>query len=211
MSRPGFEERLRIEQRRNKIADLLSQDVNNSCEIARRLGIDATDEAFWNARTREIRRDIQAIEEEWLGRRQNGIALNRARQISRLKKLRAEAMAAWERSKVERQSSRTRRRTRPTTGADGKAASSVDDEAEVKKEQRDGDPRFLAVAMDCEKELAKLQGTHRARRVRVGGDRNAPPIRHEHTGTISIEAFERLPVEERIRLLRSQVCLPSGN
>jgi hypothetical protein len=40
---------------------------------------------------------------------------------------------------------------------------------------------------------------------------SAIPHTHEHSGSLSLDQFRELPVEERLRVLRAQVQLPGGN
>jgi hypothetical protein len=67
--------------------------------------------------------------------------------------------------------------------------------------------RAAAVAKDAAPYLhPKLQAVTLS-----GPGGGAIPHTHEHSGTLSLDAFRELPVEERLRVLRAQVALPGGN
>ena len=68
-----------------------------------------------------------------------------------------EAVAAWERSKVEQQRKRAKKRTGPKKNEAGDLVE-VSSEEEIELKKRDGDPRHLDVALRSREKLMRLWG-----------------------------------------------------
>jgi hypothetical protein len=83
--------------------------------------------------------DVVAIRKEWRKSALIDFDAKQDRELAKIDALEREYWDAWERSKTEKQHTRTRKRT-------GKAAG---DEAEVRKEPRDGNPKFLEGVRQC--------------------------------------------------------------
>lgn len=196
MARNKSPDEVRALERRTKVASLMLQGVVGQTEIARRLGMDASQRA-------SIHRDVKWIFEKWKREAIRDFDAERGKQKAYLTHIAAEALAAWERSKVEKQTTRTKRRT----GGEG----GTTDEAEVKKELRDGNPAYLAEARAAFAQIAKLLGLDAAQKVTLGGDASAPPIRIQTEMQL---ALSRLSTDElqRLRDLRNRVLGgPSSN
>jgi hypothetical protein len=133
-------EALRMASRRSKVAALVLQGVTNQFEIANKIGLGDEGQST-------VSRDLKAIKAEW--RQSTLVDWNEAKgkELARLDRVEAEYWAAWERSKIEKESTRTKRRT---------GGESPSDEAEVKKEKRDGDPRFLEGILGCIAQRCRL-------------------------------------------------------
>lgn len=138
-----------IQQRRHAVAEryLLGQ---TQWQIARSLEVDQ----------KTVSRDLEAIRSEWRSAALRNYDAKVDEELARLDRAEREYWSAWERSKQERQSSRTRKRT-------GRAAG---DEAEVRKEQRDGNPRFLEGVVRCVALRCRI----------LGIIRHAPEEHHSH-------------------------------
>jgi hypothetical protein len=93
-----------------------------------------------------------------------------AEELAKLDHLEKEYWEAWEHSKQERQRTRTRK-------ASGQAPS---ESAELTKEKRDGNPKFLDGVLRCIDRRCALQGLNAPQRVQHGRDANATPISYEH-------------------------------
>jgi hypothetical protein len=128
------EEALRVLSRRAKVARLVLTGVTNQYEIAERLGLDRI------KGQPTVSRDLAAIKAEWKLAAVQALDEAKGREIARLEAVEAELWAAWERSKEERQSTRTRRRA---------GGQQMTDEAEVSREKRDGNPKFLDAILRC--------------------------------------------------------------
>lgn len=128
--------------RRDKIAILLERGITNQFEICRQLGMDVS-------QRRTVGRDIEFICNAWRERTVQNVAEAKGREIARLDSIYLEASLAFERSKIERQSSRASTRNRQG------GAETV---AEMRKEQRDGDPRFQAIMLKACHQLCALKG-----------------------------------------------------
>lgn len=137
------EEALRVLSRRAKVARLVLAGITNQFEIAERLGL----EKFSGQRT--VSRDLAAVREAWKAAAVQALDEAKGRELAKLEAIEAEYWAAWERSKAPRESTRTRRR------AGGERTT---DEAEVRKEQRDGNPRFLMGAERCVRLRCQILG-----------------------------------------------------
>src|SRR5262245_22827380 len=188
-------EEVRIYSRRSKVAALLLRGVTTQFEICERLGMEPGQRST-------ISRDVKAIKLEWRASAVRDFDQAKGRELAKLDALEKEYWEAWERSKAEKQSTRTRRRTRPAGGG-----TATDDEAEVRKEHRDGNPAFLEGALRCVDKRCEILGLNAAKKVRHGGDEDAPPIRHDHFG-IARDEFRQLPYDERLRLYRQALSAP---
>jgi hypothetical protein len=135
-------EELRILSRRSKVASLLVRGEMNHYEITRKLGMEESQRST-------ISRDIQAIKAEWRLAAVRNFDDAVGRELAKLDSLEAEMWAAWERSKTPREVTRTRHRT------GGKTAG---DEAERRKEHRDGNPQFAQMILSCIDRRCKLLG-----------------------------------------------------
>src|SRR5262249_25398485 len=107
-------------------------------------------------------------------------------ELARLAELERESWAAWERSKVARERTRTKRAIRPARGSSaaagpaGEGVASIDS-AELAREGRGGDPRFLAVVLSCIKQRAELLGLSAPARLELMGKGGGPvEARVEH-------------------------------
>jgi BMFP domain-containing protein YqiC len=87
----------------------------------------------------QISLDLAAIRREWRKQFAGAYDAIKNRELAKLDMMEREYLDAWERSKKEHQTTRTKRRT-------GKQAC---EEAELKKEHRDGDPRYMDGALRC--------------------------------------------------------------
>lgn len=93
-----------------------------------------------------ISRDMKAIEAAWEAAKIDDLSKAKRLELQKINQIEAEAWAAWEESKQPYE-------TKITTGQEGKAA-----RAQLKKQSRTGDPRYLLIAMECGKERRKLLG-----------------------------------------------------
>ena len=93
--------------------------------------------------------DIKAIRKEWRDAYLKDYEQLKDRELAKIDLMEREYLEAWERSKKERQYSRTRKRVARTGNAD---------EAEVRKEQRDGNPKFMDGTLRCVEMRCRLLG-----------------------------------------------------
>lgn len=102
------------------------------------------------------------------------IEVGQAKQLAKIDAVEVEAWAAWERSKGQVEETETERQANGET---------TKQSARVKKQTRDGDPRWLTVIQSCIDQRCKILGL------------NAPQ-RHEHSGPggspIEIETDETI-------------------
>ena len=166
---------LRIASRRAKIARLVLTGIVNQYEIAERLGLDAVKGQV------VVSRDLDVLNEQWKVSGIFDLDAAKGKECARLEVIETEAWAAWERSKIERQSTRTRHQTGGRT---------EQRQAEVKKEQRDGNPRYLEVVRQCIADRRALLGLDAPKQIRHGGADDAPPIRFQDM--TDAEARDRL-------------------
>jgi len=152
--------RLAVIRRRIKVANLMAKGVSNQYTILAQLGMEPGQQST-------ISRDMRVIYRWWQLRVARKCDKHISLQVARLEWMLDEACAAWERSKAPRESSRSR------TSDRGKSA-------ELKKEGRDGNPKFLELIVNTIAQLCELLDLNPAKRVMHGGDAGAPPIKHEH-------------------------------
>lgn len=93
--------------------------------------------------------DVQLLEARWRESSMADIAVAKAAELAKLDEIEREAWGAWHRSYGKRQATSTERRT------GGKAPG---DKARVTTEEVSGDPRFLAIVLDCQQRRAKMLG-----------------------------------------------------
>ena len=133
------ERKLRIMSRQAKVAKFILRGTTNTLDIVAALGMEPS-------QYKTIRRDINKIRDEWRESRIKDYGAVQSEELAKLEELEREYWAAWERSKVERKHTRTKRKTGAKQD-DG--ASKQTDEAEVKKIQVDGNPDFLDGVLRC--------------------------------------------------------------
>lgn len=106
----------------------------------------------------QVSYDLKTIQTRW--RTQTAINLDEAKQreLARIDELEREYWAAWEASKGERTKARQEKNV---TGAVTKAS--------MEKEQRDGNPAFLAGVMTCIDRRCKLLGLDAANKTEISG------------------------------------------
>jgi hypothetical protein len=136
--RPTPSGSLIIEQRRARVAaSYLRGEYQH--DIAEREGVvQAT-----------ISNDLKAIRAMWRESAVRDLDAHKERELARLDHLERTYWQAWERSLQERQSSHTKKANRK----DGETT-----ETGLRKEQRDGDPRFLDGVLSCITARCKLLG-----------------------------------------------------
>lgn len=110
--------------------------------------------------------DIAAILEEWRLHAAADISLHHAEQLIKLNRVESEAWSAFERSRSEawRMIEETR-----DCGEDGEKQLS-----RVQKEERDGDPRFMMIVVQCIQERSKLMGLYAASKLQHTGPDGMP-------------------------------------
>jgi hypothetical protein len=141
----------RVLSRRTKVAALLLRGTTNQFEIAAKLGMEASQHYT-------ISRDIKAIKEEWRGSALRDFNEARGREIEKLEALEKEFWEAWDRSRVEKVSERTKK---------NKKGRSLAYEDETRKELRDGNPAFLDGALKCIAKRCELLGLDAPKESRV--------------------------------------------
>jgi hypothetical protein len=188
-------EEVRILSRRAKVAALLLRGTTNQFSILAALGMEPNQQST-------ISRDIKAIREEWKASAVRDFDEAKGRELEKLEAIEADAWAAWERSRSERTITRTRRTEKPgqsPAGKDGKESGALLQSAlaESRKEQRDGEQGFLAVALKCVQERCKILGLHAPVRHAHGGDSSAPPVKVERITAEDLFSAQQSAAEYR--------------
>lgn len=113
----------------------------------------------------QVSKDLASIQRRW--RSDTAINLDEAKskEIARIDELEREYWAAWESSKSER----TKARQESSGKVDPLTKKAVADKAVMEREQRDGNPAFLAGVLSCIDRRCKLLGLD-------------APEKREHTG-----------------------------
>lgn len=112
--------------------------------------------------------DLEAIRTEWKRSAIFDFNLAEQMQLAKIDVVEKEMWDAWERSKANRDVTVTRQRRRSLPAA-GDAVLDNIAEAIKRTEQRDADPRFMQVIMDCIKERNKILGLYAAQEIRHSG------------------------------------------
>lgn len=184
-------------ERRRKVAELLLQGVTNQCEICRRLGM--PEKASYT-----ISRDITEIHSQWLKEATRSFDELVARELTRLDKVESEYWEAWNRSKAERQLSKTARR-RKSGGESGE----VSETAEIVKEQRDGNPAFLDGVMKCVAKRCELLGIDAPKRFVFEDSQAVGESASGGAATLDVNALS-LDQVRAYRELRQRITGPSS-
>jgi hypothetical protein len=143
VTRPTHSERLAILRRRTLVANrsLCGQrqhEIANSLEIT----------------IRTVKRDLHWIKQQWLAELLQDYDARKARELAKLDLLEQCAWQSWERSLVAKEVSETRRAQDDAEA--GKHQARV--EATLRREQRDGDPKFLAIILNCVSKRCEILG-----------------------------------------------------
>jgi hypothetical protein len=171
-------QRLQVASRRAKVAAMILRGTTNQYEIAAKLGMEPE-----NGR-RTISYDIAAIEAEWKDKAARVLGAAKGKELDRLDALEAEYWAAWERSKQPRESHKAARRSRPEKGAE--------EATELRKEQRDGNPRFLEGILACIKKRCEILGLNAPVKVAPTSPDGNEQYTAEVTDGERAAAYERL-------------------
>jgi hypothetical protein len=105
----------------------------------------------WSIRT--IHEDLEALTALWRENSLRDITLVKAEELAKLDRLEREAWVAWDRSVGHHQT-----RTTKTGRVDRDGLVISEPEITVKADTLDGDPRFMAIILDCQKRRAALMG-----------------------------------------------------
>lgn len=165
------EEALVIAQRRNRVGAMYLQG-KAQWEIAKAVG--ATD--------RTIRRDVKAIEAEWLLSAVMDLNAAKAKELARLDRVEREAWRGWRRSLQKAEKSRAKTVTTPK----GKHT-----EAEKTSAGQAGDPRFLQEVRGCIERRCKLLGIDAPTKHEHGGV-GGGPIEHSVSDADRLKGLQRL-------------------
>ena len=141
MGRPNPAEQLRIASRRSKVAELTLRGVNQ-WEICTKLGMEPDQRTI-------ISKDVAVIRKEWRQSAIRDFDEARGRELAALDAVEKEFWEAWERSKTEKESKRTAKRTHPR---------GEDNSDETIKECRDGNPAFLDGVLKCITKRCEILG-----------------------------------------------------
>jgi hypothetical protein len=138
----------------------------------------------------QVNHDLKLIQTRW--RESSIMDMNEAKQreLARLDELEREYWAAWEQSKNER--------TRARQESDGKSKDGKPNvvRATMEKEQRDGNPAFLAGVMSCIERRCKLLGLDAPAKAELTG-KDGGPIKTEVANKPDLS---KLSVDELLQL-----------
>jgi transposase len=138
----------------------------------------------------QVNHDLKLIQQRW--RESSIMDMNEAKQreLARLDELEREYWAAWEQSKNER--------TRARQESDGKSKDGKPNvvRATMEKEQRDGNPAFLAGVMSCIERRCKLLGLDAPAKAELTG-KDGGPIKTEVANKPDLS---KLSVDELLQL-----------
>lgn len=116
-------------------------------DIAKKQGIDQS----------VVSDDLAAIRKQWLASSVRDFDEARAQELAKIDILEVEFWRAWQRSCEPRETDAAKSITKPAKSRDGTPIH-IRDESAIKKEYRDGDPRFLAGVERCIERRCKLLG-----------------------------------------------------
>jgi hypothetical protein len=149
LARPTPSEKLAILERRRHVAARYLRSQTQG-EIARSLEVDI----------RTIKRDLAFIRQEWRQDAVRDVGEWQAAELAKLDALERTCWEAWERSLLAREISETRRvqDDAPPGKDDESGPHRARVEALLRREQRDGNPRFLEGVLSCIKRRCEILG-----------------------------------------------------
>jgi hypothetical protein len=149
VARPTPHEKLAILERRKHVAHRYVTGQRQH-EIARSLEVDLA----------TIKRDLAFIREEWRQDAVRDVGERQAAELAKLDALERTCWEAWERSLLPKETSETRRvQDDAPPGKDNESGQhQARIEALLRREQRDGNPRFLETALNCIKRRCEILG-----------------------------------------------------
>jgi len=139
MPRWNPQDKFRIAERRKTVASLYLQGKFQD-EIAKVVKVDRG----------TVSRDLKALQEEWLKSGVMDLNAAKARELAKIDEIERQAWVAWEQS---RKDAETMEVTGTAQGGKGKP----DKVKKITKGQA-GDPRFLAILLDCTNRRCELLG-----------------------------------------------------
>jgi hypothetical protein len=122
-------------------------------EIANKLGLDQS----------TVSRELKRLQTEWKERAAQNMNEAKTLELARIDALEREAMAAWEKSKGSHREQLTRSRGL-LDGKDKKVKTVNAADMQIRQWESEGDPRYLAVALQCIERRCKILGVDAPRR-----------------------------------------------
>lgn len=161
-----------VEDRRARVASCKLQGMSirqTAAALAKAKCVNPDTGKPWGVRA--IHEDIQHLTERWQAEALRDISAVKAEQLAKLDEMEREAWAAWHRGIGRKQI-----RTSKTGGKDG-------DSTTLRTEVLNGDPRYLALVMDCQQRRAQLLGMDAPKRLEASGPNGGPiPMGHDLSG-----------------------------
>jgi hypothetical protein len=195
MSAHTQETRLEILRRRTRVATILAGGAENVYTVMAKLGLEIGDVKSH----RTISRDMKIIRRWWRMKVARKYDVHIGLMAARLERVLDEAWSAWERSKLPRESTRSR----TSKGRQGDSTA-----AELKKEQRDGNPKFLELIVKTIDKLCELLDLYPARRILHSDTETAPvapPARKYDLSRLSADDCQTL------KDIRARIVAPKPN
>lgn len=140
-------------QRRNEVARAYLTVTRSPIGICRHLG-------YSDSMAVTVKQDIHAIQEDWKQSAIRDFELAREESIKLLEKVQEESWDGWRRSQTDGEQSKVSE-TKDPSGGSGKKSSSMkikETVTSLMKEKRDGNPQFLRLVLDCQKQKDELMG-----------------------------------------------------
>ena len=112
----------------------------------------------WSIKT--IHEDLEALTALWRENSLRDITIVKAEELAKLDRLEREAWIAWDRSVGKHHT-----RTTKTGRVDRDGIVITEPEVTVKADTLDGDPRFMAIILDCQKRRSELMGLNAPQKI----------------------------------------------
>lgn len=142
------------EQDRAKVAELYCKGWTQA-EIAAEIGVTQPMVSY----------DLKILHQRWHAAAMEHIDTQKARELAKIDRLEREYWGAWEASKLLKET---------TTTEQENSTTNTRMKAQVRKEARDGDPRYLEGVRWCIDQRMKLLGTYAPTRLQHQGDPDSP-------------------------------------
>ena len=138
--------------------------------------------------------DVLYMRGQWKAEAQKSIDIVMQEEIAKLDALEDEAWVAWERSKQKKITTTAR-----TSSVDSPTATTVTADKSTSVREGDGDPRFMAVILDCQKRRAAMRGMDAPTKIeQLNRQDGEVKIKHDLSGLSDAEIEAGLALSKKI-------------
>jgi len=151
-----------------------------------------------------VSHDLRRVKEEWQKGALFDMNVAKQREMAKIDEIEREAWMAYEKSKAPRDITTTRQRRRGKVNGSVENMQDQTTEANKRTEQRDPNPVFLQIALECSERRSKLQALYPPAEARIS-------TQFTQITEVSYEAAVGDDSRSRLVVIGPSRVLPSGN